>query len=126
MNQEESIGEQTANSEATEQGLIAEKLDAVGWGLFFVWIGIALLLDFGWGVTLIGIGIITLAEQLARFAAQLKLEGFWVVVGVGFLLGGIWQLVDAEMSLVPILLILAGLTVLLAGFLPKRLKSHIE
>jgi len=53
-------------------------------------------------------------------------EGFWVVVGVGFLLGGNWHLVDAELSLVPIFLILAGLTLLLAGFLPKRLKTHIE
>ena len=112
--------------EATDRINIAERLDAVGWGLFFLWIGVALMFDFGWGVTLVVIGIITLGEQLARLSFQLKLEGFWVVVGVGFLLGGIWQLVDAEVSLVPILLILAGLIVLLGGFLPKRLKSHIE
>jgi hypothetical protein len=126
MNQEVMTGEQTTKPEAADRSNSAERLDAVGWGLFFIWIGAALLFEFSWGTTLVGIGIITLAGQLARFSSRLKLEGFWIVVGVAFLLGGIWQLVDAEMSLGPILLILAGLTVLLGGFLPKRLKSHID
>jgi hypothetical protein len=126
MSQEEPVGEQTARSEVTDRSSVAEKLDAVGWGLFFLWMGVALLFEFPWGVTLVGIGIITLGEQLARFASHLKLQGFWVVVGVGFLLGGIWQAMDAELPLVPILLILAGVTVLLARFLPKRMQSHIE
>ena len=126
MSQEESAGEKTAKSEATDRSSVAEKLDAVGWGLFFLWMGVALLFEFSWGVTLVGIGIITLGEQLARFASNLRMQGFWVVVGVGFLLGGIWQAMDAELPLVPILLILAGLTVLLARFLPKRLRSHVE
>ena len=126
MSQEDMAGEQATTVGATERSNIAERLDAVGWGLFFVWIGSALLFEFSWGATLVGIGIITLGGQLARFSSKLKMEGCWVVVGVAFLLGGIWQLVDAELPLVPILLILAGLTVLLARFLPRRLKSHIE
>ena len=126
MSQEDRKEDRATEAKVTDRGIVAEKLDAVGWGLFFLWVGLALLFDFGWGATLIGIGIITLGEQLARFATRLQVEGFWVVVGVGFLLGGIWQLVDAELSLFPIFLILAGLTVLLAGFLPKRLKTHIE
>lgn len=36
------------------------KLDAVGWGLFFIWIGIALLTDVGWGIGLIGVGVLIL------------------------------------------------------------------
>ena len=39
--------------EATDRINIAERLDAVGWGLFFLWIGVALMFDFGWGVTLV-------------------------------------------------------------------------
>lgn len=126
MSQEDMAGERATTLEATERSKISEKLDAVGWGLFFVWIGSALLFEFSWGVTLVGIGIITLGGQLARFSSKLKIEGCWVVVSMAFLLGGIWQLVDAELPLVPILLILAGLTVLLARFLPKRLQSHIQ
>ena len=28
----------------------AQKLEGLGWGLFFIWIGIASLLNLGWGV----------------------------------------------------------------------------
>ena len=42
------------------------KLDAVGWGLFFIWIGIAILADVGWGVGFIGVGLIILGVLGAR------------------------------------------------------------
>jgi hypothetical protein len=35
-------------------------LDAVGWGLFFIWIGIAFVADLGWGVGFIGFGLLIL------------------------------------------------------------------
>jgi hypothetical protein len=41
-------------------------LDAVGWGLFFIWMGIAILADVGWGVGLIGTGLIILGGLGAR------------------------------------------------------------
>lgn len=28
---------------------LSDKLDAAGWGLFFVWVGSAVLADVGWG-----------------------------------------------------------------------------
>jgi hypothetical protein len=42
------------------------KLDAIGWGLFFIWIGIAVLADVGWGIGLIGVGVIILGGLAAR------------------------------------------------------------
>ena len=42
------------------------KIDAAGWGLFFIWIGIAVLADMGWGVGLIGVGVIILGGLAAR------------------------------------------------------------
>ena len=41
-------------------------LDAVGWGVFFIWIGVAILADLGWGVGLIGVGLIILGALAAR------------------------------------------------------------
>ncbi len=41
-------------------------LDAVGWGVFFIWIGVAFLEDLGWGVGFIGIGLIILGGLVAR------------------------------------------------------------
>ncbi|MFC1694280.1 hypothetical protein ACFL1R_12320 [Candidatus Latescibacterota bacterium] len=45
---------------AINKAELARKLDAAGWGLFFIWIGIALLSNVGWGIGLLGMGIITL------------------------------------------------------------------
>jgi hypothetical protein len=42
------------------------QLDAAGWGLFFIWIGIAVLANLGWGIGLIGVGLIILVKLLVR------------------------------------------------------------
>ena len=84
----------------------AQRLDAVGWGLFFLWVGSAWLAGIDEGVGLLGVGIITLGVQVLRRYAGLALEGFWVVVGSLFALGGLWQVLDAQLPLVPFLLVL--------------------
>lgn len=99
---------------------MARKLDAVGWGLFLIWIGIVLVITASPSVALLGIGVIILGVQVARVFLKLNLEGFWFVVGVIFLVGGIMQQLDTTLRLVPILLIVAGLAVLLTRFMPKR------
>jgi hypothetical protein len=98
------------------KGQLAQKLDAAGWGLFFIWVGAALLMGLSWGVGLLGVALITLAGQAARRYFGLALERFWVVVGLLFLLGGIWELYKVEVSLVPILLIVAGGALLVSIF----------
>ena len=45
---------------------MAGRLDAIGWGLFFIWIGVAFLADVGWGVGFIGVGLIILGSLVAR------------------------------------------------------------
>ena len=87
---------------------LAQKVDVAGWGLFFIWVGIALLMDFSWGVGLLGVAVITLGGQAVRKYFGIALEKFWVVCGLLFLVGGVWELYRVEVSLVPILLIVAG------------------
>lgn len=94
----------------------AAKLDSLGWGLFFIWVGAALLLDVGWGIGLVGIGVIVLAEQAARKTFGLRLEGFWTTVGVIFVLGGVWELYGITVPLLPLLLIAAGVAVIIGVF----------
>jgi len=98
---------------------MARKLDAIGWGLFFIWVGIAFLADLGWGVGLVGVGLLGLGEQVARRRFGLSMEGFWVVVSFLFIVGGLWTLFDAQVALVPLLLIVAGLAVLFSAFWGK-------
>lgn len=97
-----------------------QKLDAAGWGLFFLWVGIALLLDVGWGVGLLGVGIITLGEQAVRRYLGIGLDGFWVVVGLIFLVGGMWELAKIQISMLPFLIILAGVAIFASAFRRRR------
>lgn len=66
-------------SRLTREGGLAQRLDAAGWGLFFIWVGISLLTGISWGVGLLGVAVITLGGQAARKYFGLGLEGLWLV-----------------------------------------------
>ena len=92
----------------------AHKLPAAGWGLFFIWIGIALLLELGTGIILLGIGTITLLVQVARKYLNLRLEIFYVVMGLLFMIGGFWENYKPDFPLIPVFLIVVGTGLLLS------------
>lgn len=109
-----------------ESGL-ASKLDAAGWGLFFMWVGFAWLVELPPGTTLLGIAAITLGEQIVRRTLRLRVEIFWVVVGAAFALAGVWALSGTDRPLFPVLMVLAGAVLLLTLFRrrpPKRDSPH--
>jgi len=91
---------------------LSQKPDVIGWGLFFIWMGIAFLLDIGWGWGLLGIAAIILGQALIRRNQKLKVEGFWIVVGFMSLAGGDWELYQVPWPLAPFLFIGCGLAVL--------------
>jgi hypothetical protein len=66
------------------------------------------------------VGVLGLGEQVARRYYSLNMEGFWVVVSLLFVVGGLWNLIEANVDLVPLLLIAAGLAVLFSAFCGKR------
>ena len=92
----------------------SSKLDAVGWSLFFIWVGVAWIANLGFGIGLIGVAMITLGMQLVRKLAGLPLEIFWIVVGIGFGIGGLWNYFEIQTPLAPIVLIIAGLVLLVS------------
>ncbi len=109
---------------------VARKLDAAGWGLFFIWIGIAALASVGWGMTLLGVGVITLAGQAARKYSNLPVEGFWLFVAMLFVSSGGWAALGLgragnRWDLVPIVCIVAGAALLLSALL-RRPADHIS
>jgi hypothetical protein len=113
----------TEDQTVARRRTLAKKLDAAAWGLFFIWIGVALLVNIGWGVGLLGVGLITLGAQAARKYLVIEVEGFWVAVGLLFVLGGIWELLSVRVGLVPVLLIVVGI-VLLASALTGRVRGQ--
>lgn len=91
---------------------MGKRIETVAWGLFFVWVGFAFLMGLSNGLGLLGVGIITLGAQAFRKSNHLKMEGFWLVVGTGFVLGGLWEFMKPDIALVPLLLIIAGVAML--------------
>ena len=110
----------TANDAAIRPRSRGATLDTLGWGLFFIWVGTALLLDVGWGIGLLGVGAIILGAQAARAYFGLRLEGFWVVFGSLFSLAGVWELSKTRLSLFPVLLVVVGAALLVSTLRRSR------
>jgi hypothetical protein len=106
------MAESNLDESLTNRYTLNKKVEAAAWGLFFIWMGIAVFGKVGWGAGLIGAGIITLGAQGARKYFALKLEEFWVAVGLLFVVGGVWKLFNVHLRLVPILCIAAGVALL--------------
>lgn len=102
------------------RGELAGRLGRVGWGLFFLWIGVSLLLDLGWGIGLLGVGVLTLAMQAVRRSFRLELEMFWVAAGFAFTAAGVWELAAVTVSFGPILLMALGIVVTVSGLGTRR------
>ncbi len=100
------------------------RFDAAGWALFFIWVGIAWLADVGMGVGLLGVAAITLGMQGLRRLYGIPVEGFWVLVGIGFALAGLWQWLGIDMPLAPLILIAAGIALLGARVWPRSRRRH--
>lgn len=98
-----------------DEGIAEHRLNAIGSGLFFIWIGVALIAHLGWGIGLLGVGILMLGGQAARTLMGLRFVTFWAEVGVLFVLGGVWELVDVRVGLVPILCIVAGVFLIVSA-----------
>jgi hypothetical protein len=110
----------TENAQNVADRRAAERrLEATGWGLFFIWIGVVLLANFGWAVGLFGVGVIILGTQMGRKSLALKMDRFWVVVGSLFVLGGVWEWFHIQVGLVPLLCIAAGLALLVSALTSK-------
>lgn len=106
-----------------ENRALERKLEAGSWGLFFMWLGMGLLLDVDDAIWLLGVAAIVLGTQALGSRLRLKVEGFWIVVGLCFLLGGLWELLDVTASLIPILLLLVGAALIVGAIRPRRSES---
>lgn len=109
---------------ASGPSAVGEKLAAISWGLFLIWMGISVLADVGWGPGLLGIGVITIGTQMARKSLGLALERFWLVMGIVFGVWGVWELLGARFAgasagLLPILCIAVGTVLVTSALLRK-------
>jgi len=108
----------------SERETFARQLDAVSWGLFIIWIGIALLLDVGWRWGLLGVAAIILGGAVIRWFKALPIQGFWVTVGLVLLACSLWEFFGISWPLIPVLLIGFGLSVLWGAFRGWRARAR--
>jgi len=115
------------NQIGEDRRALIKKLDAAGWGILLIWIGVAFLADVGWGVGLLGIGIIVLAIKMGRKHFGLPIEGFGLLVGILFVVAGGWELLGTKLhqepipgGLMPALSIVVGVVLVVSALLHKR------
>ncbi len=73
---------------STKSGKSAQQIESVAWAIFFIWVGVTVLLaHVRWEWFILGIGVLILAAQLARWLMDMEIQGFWVACGVVFLAG---------------------------------------
>lgn len=101
-----------------ESRMKARRVTTVGWGAFFIWLGLVLMLKAGTGLILLGVGVISLGMQVARKYIGLDSDGFWVLVAILFVIVGVWELFEVDLPLMSVFLIVVG-----AAFLVSALKG---
>ena len=102
----------------------ARQLDAASWGLFFVWLGAAILLNVGWGWGPLGVAAIILGGAAIRSFKGLPVEGFWVAVGIVLLACAVWEFFAISWPMLPVLIIGFGVVMLLRAFRGPQPRAH--
>jgi hypothetical protein len=90
----------------------SRRVDAVSWAVFFIWIGVALLMNIGWAWALLGISAIVLGTQAALHLSGDKVEVFWIACGAVLLASAIWLMLGLTWPLAPVLLVVLGIVML--------------
>ncbi len=105
--------------DASDQHERARRIDSGAWAVFFIWVGIAMLAGVPWSWFLVGVGVLILGAQIMRRQWHLKIETFFVVVGLIILAAGAWDLLALPWPLMPLLLIGLGGYLLFKTFAPR-------
>ena len=95
-----------------ENADLGRRVDSGTLGVLLLLLGIGLILGIGWGAGLIGVGLVLLGEQAVRRHLAVSFEWFWVGVGLVSVFYGVSMLFGANFSLVPIIIMVIGVSLL--------------
>lgn len=104
---------------------LSGRIDAFGWGLSFIWVGIAFLADVGWPLGIAGLGVIAVGSQIVRRYEGLHVDRFGLAMGLAMVGWGGWSYFQPRFgpqvpgAFWPVLLIAAG-AVLVARAVLRR------
>lgn len=118
----------TSHEEETttrRRSLRAQRIDAVCWGLFFIWIGTILIVKgIPQGVGSLGVGAIVLGGAVVRHFLHVSVSTFWIVIGSVFVLAGIGGMLRVDLPLLPAALMICGVLLLFHGRSKRRSRRH--
>ena len=109
--------------EEKEKRALNKRLESAAWGLFLVVLGLIWLVPDNrvpQDVWLLGAGVILLGLNGIRYLKGIRPSGFTIFLGVLGVLLGIGGLLDLDLPVVPILVILVGLSMIGGTVFKKR------
>lgn len=112
-----------ADEPMLDERALDRKIDATGWGVFFVWVGVALIAHVGWGPGLLGVAVIMMGAQVVRKMLGMGVNGFSVLVGILFAIVGVWNIFQVRVDLIPLLFIVTGIAFILSMGRTPRARS---
>ena len=118
------INKNTIQENPDKQSL-EKKIDAIGWALFLIMIGGLLLLPKGSvpeGTWLVGTAVIIFASSIIRYFNELKISGFWIVLGLIALGAGLSDILGVNIPVFPILIIIIGASIIIRPLIDKKKK----
>lgn len=87
-----------------------DRLDTVGWGAFFLWSGVVLLMPaLPDGTWLTGVGALILGLGAVRANAGLRVSTFWTILGAGFVALGVGAMAGLALPWFSLLLVVCGI-----------------
>ena len=108
----ETVATSKESRSAQQEHELDRRLNAASGGLLLIWLGIVLFTHAGGGLVCVGAGVVIVGEQLARMYLAIKFDKFWIGAGCLILAGGVVVLSGLGSSLVPVLLIVIGASLL--------------
>jgi len=112
----------SAAAAKSEQQIVRRRLDAAGWGLLLVITGAALLLPdqhLAEIIWLIGVGLVLLGANVVRHLNGMTMATSNFVLGAVALAGGVAAIFGINLPLIPIVLILFGVSLLISVLFEK-------
>lgn len=114
----------SAGAEGSKEAL-NRRLDAIGWGLFLMTVGMLWLAPEGIvpeGTWLIVAGVIMLGMNVVRYRSAIKMSGTGLILGVLAIVFGVGAFLGLDLPFVAILLIMFGAGIILRPWLDPLLQ----
>jgi hypothetical protein len=109
--------------EDEEKKALNRRMDNAAWGLFLIVLGCLWLIpdeQVPQDAWLLGAGVILLGLNALRYLKGIRMSGFTILLGVVGVLLGVGGLLGVDLPVLPVLIILLGLSMVVGPLLKKR------